>query len=99
ADLLEVRELCDLHAVHPDLPAESPGALRRGFPIVFDEADVVLERVDAHSGEAAQIQVLDVLRAWLQEHLELVVCAPTVRVLAVAAVSGPSARLHVRNVE
>src|SRR3546814_7918993 len=47
ADLLEIRELADLHAVAPDLPAEAPGAERRPFPVVFDEADVVPHRIAA----------------------------------------------------
>ena len=46
ADLLEVRELRDLHAVQPDLPAEAPGAEGRALPVVLDEADVVLEQVE-----------------------------------------------------
>ena len=33
ARLLEVGELRDFHAVQPDLPAESPGAERRRFPV------------------------------------------------------------------
>src|SRR3546814_12573689 len=52
ADLLEIRELADLHAVAPDLPAEAPGAERRTFPVVFDEADVVPHRLDADGFEA-----------------------------------------------
>ena len=44
ADLLEVGELGDLHAVAPDLPAEAPGAQRRALPVVLDEAQVVQAR-------------------------------------------------------
>ena len=47
ADLLEVGELGDLHAVQPHLPAETPGAQRRRLPVVLDQADVVDARVDA----------------------------------------------------
>ena len=47
ADLLEVGELRDLHAVQPDLPAEAPGAERRVLPVVLDEADVVGLQVEA----------------------------------------------------
>ena len=47
ADLLEIGELRDLHAVEPDFPAQAPGAERRRFPVVLDEADVVLARIDA----------------------------------------------------
>src|SRR5437764_12918212 len=42
ADLLEIGELADLHAVEPDLPTEPPGAEGRALPIVLDKADVVL---------------------------------------------------------
>ena len=52
ADLLEVGELGDLHAVAPDLPAEAPGAERRALPVVLDEADVVRQRVDADRRQA-----------------------------------------------
>ena len=54
ARLLEVRELRDLHAVQPDFPAESPGAERRRFPVVLDEADVVHQRVDADRARASR---------------------------------------------
>ncbi len=42
ADLLEIGELRHFHAVAPDFPAQAPGAERRAFPIVLDEADVVV---------------------------------------------------------
>ena len=73
ADLLEVGELGHFHPVAPDFPAEAPGAERRAFPIVLDEADVVLQRIDADLGEAAEIEVLQVVRARLQHHLILVI--------------------------
>ena len=47
ADLLEVGELGDLHAVQPDFPAQAPGAQRRRFPVVLDEADIVHQRIEA----------------------------------------------------
>ena len=47
ADLLEIGELRDFHAVAPAFPAEAPGAQRRAFPVVLDEADVVEQRIDA----------------------------------------------------
>ena len=43
-DLLKIGELRDLHAVAPAFPAKPPGAERRAFPIVLDEADVVKSR-------------------------------------------------------
>ena len=47
ADFLEVGELRHFHAVQPDFPAKAPGAERRRFPVVLDEADVVFLEVDA----------------------------------------------------
>ncbi len=41
ADLLEIGELGDFHAVEPDLPAQPPGAQRGVFPVIFNEADIV----------------------------------------------------------
>ena len=45
--------------------------------------------------EAPQVQVLDVVRAGLHEHLELVVVLQAVGILAVAAVGRTAAALHV----
>ena len=98
ADLLEVGELADLHAVAPDLPAEAPGAQRRALPVVLDEADVVQRRVDAERRQAAEIEILDVRRRRLQDHLELVVVLQPVGVLAVAAVGRPARRLDIGGV-
>jgi hypothetical protein len=95
ADLLEVGELGHLHAVQPDLPAEAPGAERRVLPVVLDEADVVGLQVEAELLERAEVEVEDVGRSGLEHHLVLVVVLQPVRVLAVAAVLGPPARLHV----
>ena len=91
ADLLEIGELADLHAVEPDLPAEAPGAERRALPIVLDEADVVARGIDAERREAAEIKILAVGGRRLQDHLELVIMLQPVGVFAVAAV-GRSAR-------
>ena len=95
ADLLEVGELRHLHAVAPHFPAEPPGAERRALPVVLDEADVVVLGVDADGVEALQIEVLDVGRRRLQDHLELVIVLEAVRVLAVAAVLRAPRRLDV----
>ena len=63
ADLLEVGELRDLHAVEQHLPADAPGAERRRLPVVFLEPDVVLARVDAARLEAVEIQSAALRRA------------------------------------
>ena len=60
ADLLEVGELGHFHAVDPDLPTKAPCAQRRAFPVVFDEAHVVLIGVDADGAQAAEIELLEV---------------------------------------
>ena len=98
ARLLEVRELRDLHAVQPDFPAESPGAERRRFPVVLDEAQVVHQRVDAECHQRAEVAFDEVVRRRLHHDLELVVVLEPERVVAVSAVCRPPARLHIRGV-
>src|SRR3990170_522972 len=95
ADLLEIGELGHLHTVQPYLPAEAPSAKGRALPVVLDEADVMLQGIDADGDEALEIEVLEVGGRRLQDHLELVVMLEPVRVLAVAAVLGAAARLHI----
>ena len=97
-DLLEVGELRHFHAVAPAFPAEAPGAERRALPVVLDEADVVQLRIDADGVERLEIELLDVRRRRLQDHLELVIVLQPVRVLAVAAVLRPARGLHVGRV-
>ncbi len=88
--LLKVGELAHLHAVAPALPAEAPGAERRAFPVVLDETDVVQRRIDADGIERLQVEVLQVLRARLQDDLELIVMLQAVGVFAVAPVLRPA---------
>ena len=95
ADLLEVGELGDLHAVQPNLPTEAPGAERRALPVVLDEADVVLSRIEADGGQRIQVQLLGVLGARLNEHLELVIVLHAIGILAIAAIGGTAAGLRV----
>src|SRR5271163_651156 len=47
ADLLEIGELADLHAVEPNLPTKPPGTQGRALPIIFDKADVVETGINA----------------------------------------------------
>ena len=95
ADLLEVGELRDLHAVEPDLPAEPPRAERRRLPVVLDEADVVHSGVDADRAQRIEVQLLQVVGRRLDRHLVLVIVLQAKRVVAVAAVGRPSRRLHI----
>ena len=57
AGLLEVGELGDFHAVEPDFPAQAPGAERRRFPVVLDEAQVVHQRIDAQRLQRTEVQL------------------------------------------
>jgi hypothetical protein len=75
--------------------SQPPTAQRRVLPVVLDEAHVVLFEVEAQRLQAAQVQLEDVGRRGFQHHLVLVVVLQTVRVLAVAAVLGTAAGLHV----
>ena len=95
AHLLEVRELRDLHAVEPDLPAKAPGAERRALPVVLDKADVMVVGVQADGGQRAQVELLGIDRRGLDEHLELIVVLHAVGVLAVAAVGRTAAGLRI----
>ena len=78
----------------PSPQAPSVGDL----PVVLDEADVVQRRIDADGVERLQIEVLQVRRVRLQDHLELVVVLQAVGVLAVAAVLRPARGLHIGGV-
>src|SRR5690606_27467682 len=95
ADLLEVRELGDFHAVEPDFPAQAPGAQRGVFPVVFDKADVVAGRVDAQRLQRTDVQVEDFGGRGLEHHLVLVIVLQAIGVFAVAAVLGAARGLHV----
>ena len=99
ADLLEVSELRDFHAIEPYFPAETPCAEGGGFPVVVDEADVVLFGIDSDFAERSDVQVEDVERAGLEHDLELVVVLHAVGVVAVAAVLGAAAGFDERGVE
>ena len=88
ADLLEVGELGDLHAVEPHLPAESPGADGGLRPVVLDETHVVGVEVDPEGLQRPEVELLRVAGFGFQDHLELGVGLQPVRVLSVAGVVG-----------
>ena len=88
AHLLEIRELRDLHAIEPHLPAETPCAQGRGLPVVFHEADVVHQRVQAQGAQRVEVQLLKIGRRGFEYHLELIVVLQPVRILAVAPIRG-----------
>src|SRR5690606_6635333 len=92
-DLLEVGELGDFHAVQPDFPTQTPGAEGRRFPVVFNEADVVHQRINTDGLQRAEVQLLEVLRVRFQHHLELVIVLQAVGVFAITAVGRTTGRL------
>src|SRR2546422_7397574 len=96
--LLEVGELRHFHPVAPDFPAEPPGPQRGRLPVVFDEAQIVVVGSDADRAQRAQVLLLDVLGAGLEDHLVLVVLVEAVWILAEAAVRGPARGLDVGDV-
>ncbi len=96
ADLLKISELRDFHAIQPDLPSESPGTQGGRLPVVFDEADVVDQGVEAERAQRAQIQLLKIVGRGFDGDLELIVVLQPEWVLAIATVGGPARGLHVR---
>ncbi len=82
AGLLEVGKLRDFLTVEPDFPAETPRAERRAFPVVLDEADVVLTRIDANCFQTAQVHGLRVAGIGFEDDLQLVVHLHSVGVVA-----------------
>ena len=97
ADLLEVGELGDLHAVEHDLPADAPRAECRGLPVVLFESNVVLAGIDPAGLEAVEIQLLHFIRRRLEDDLVLMMFEQAVRVLPKSPVVRPPRRLNVRD--
>src|SRR5207253_9248368 len=77
------------------LPSDAPGAERRGLPVVFLEADVVLGKLDADGASALEIKILNIGRRRLKYYLKLQVLVQPVGILAVAAVRRTTAGLHI----
>ena len=67
--LLEIGELGDLQTVEHHLPADTPRAKSRRFPVIFFELDIVLAQIDADGFEARQILVDDVVGRRLEDDL------------------------------
>ena len=93
--LLEIGELADFHAIAPAFPAKAPGAERGALPVVLDEADVMQGGVDANGRQRAQIEVLQVGRGGLQDHLKLVIMLEPVGILPIAPILGTARGLHI----
>src|SRR5690606_17830588 len=59
--LLEIGELCHLHAVQPHLPTKPPGPEGGGLPVVLHKADIVDRRIDAEQPQGFQVQILNIV--------------------------------------
>src|SRR2546428_12573477 len=97
ACLLEIRELRDLHAVEQNLPADTPGAERRRFPVVFFKSDVVTREIESDRAQRVEIDVLYLDRRRFEDDLKLVMLAETKRVVAVTTVGRTARWLNVRD--
>ncbi len=95
ADLLKIGELRNLHSVAAHFPAESPSAERRAFPIVLDEFDIMLLRLEPKLIEAFHIKLADVRRRWFKDHLKLVIMLQSIGVFAIAAIVGSARGLDI----
>src|ERR1700722_16814944 len=97
AALLEIGELGNLQPVQQHLPADSPGAEGRRFPVVFLEADIMLFQSDADGRQTLEVKLLHVGWRWFQDDLKLQVLVEPVGILAIPSVGGPTAGLCVSN--
>jgi hypothetical protein len=85
-DFLEVGELGNLHPIETHLPAQAPGAERGGLPVVLNEPDIVLLRVNPQLGQTLQIQGLNVVGRRFQYNLILIVVLHAIRVFTVPSI-------------
>ena len=95
AHLLKIGELRNLHAVQPYFPAQAPGAKRRIFPIILDEANIVLLQIEAELFQRTEVQFQDIGGRRFQHDLKLIVMLQAVGVFAIAAILGAARGLHV----
>lgn len=68
------------------------------FPVVLDEANVVLERVRPERAQRLEVLRLDVNGRRLEDHLVLVKLLQAIGVVSVATVGGASRGLDERNI-
>ena len=95
ADLLEISELGDFHAIEPNFPAQAPGAQGGVLPIVFHKTDVVFLQIKTQRLERAQVQVQYIAGRRFQHHLVLIVVLQAVGVLAITTIFRATAGLHI----
>ena len=98
ADLLKIRELADLLSVEPNLPPQTPRTERGRLPVVFEEAQVVGQRIGAEGAQRLEIEILDVDRRRFEDDLKLVKLLRAVGILAVSSVGRTSGRFDERGV-
>src|SRR4030065_2188675 len=60
AGLLKIGELGDLHSIQPDLPPQAPRTAGGRLPIIFDEANIVLQWIDPEGLQTAQGDLLSI---------------------------------------
>ncbi len=52
---LEISKLGNFHTVQPNLPAQAGGPQCRGFPVIFDKTNIMIQRIDSQCLHALQI--------------------------------------------
>jgi hypothetical protein len=77
------------------LPADAPGAQRWRLPVILFELDVVLAQIDADGAKAAEVLIYYICGRRLKYYLKLLVLVEPVGILAITAVGGPAAGLHI----
>ena len=95
AHLLEIGELADLHAITPNFPTKAPSAQSRTFPVVLHKANVMHRHINPNGLKATKIEILQIGRAWFDQHLILVIMLQAVRVLPIPAIGGAARGLHI----
>jgi DNA repair protein RecO len=60
--LLEIGELSDLHAIQPDLPAQTPGTYVRGFPIILHKSNIMRPQIKTQMRKTVQVEIDDIIR-------------------------------------
>ena len=98
ADLLEISELRDFHAVQPHFPTDPPGAERGRLPVILDKADIMLLRHDPQLPQRLQIDFLNIIGRRFHDDLKLVVLIQTVWIIAVTSVIRTAGRFHIRHI-
>src|SRR4030065_2320707 len=73
ASLLKIGKLGDLHSIQPDLPPQAPCTEGRRLPIIFDEANIVLQWIDPEGLQTVQVDLLNSQGGRFDDDLILIV--------------------------